>query len=54
MAKIKMDAGKILSICTIALGVASTVLSGVKDKNDQKALKAEITKEVLKDLSSNQ
>ena len=32
----------------------STILSNVKEKNDQKQLKEEITKEVLKDLSSNQ
>lgn len=54
MAKFKIDMGKILGIGTIALGIASTILSNAKEKNDQKLLKKEITKEVLKDLSSNQ
>ena len=53
MAKFKIDAGKILGIGTIALGIASTILSGVKENNDKKQLKAEITKEVLKDLKTD-
>lgn len=49
---IKLDTSKLLGIGTIALGVVSTILSGMKENNDKKALKSEITNEVLKNLKS--
>lgn len=49
---IKLDASKLLGIGTIVLGVVSTILSGMKENNDKKVLKSEITDEVLKNLNS--
>lgn len=52
MLKFKIDANKLLGVGTIVLGVVSTILSGMKENNDKKALKSEITNEVLKNLKS--
>lgn len=51
---IKLDASKLLGIGTIALGVVSTILAGVKENNDKKVLKSEITDEVLKNLKTKE
>lgn len=47
---LKLNAKTLLSVGGIALSVAATILSGIKDKADMKDLKAEITKEVIKNL----
>ena len=51
MAKIQIDKGKALGFVVTVLGLAGTLLSGVVQKNEQKALKEEIKKEVIKELS---
>lgn len=50
--KPKIDAAKLLSIGVTVLGVAGTLLSSVVESNNRKSMKAEITEEVLKELTT--
>ena len=50
MKKIKIDPAKAVSVLAGVLGVASMVVSNMKQANDQKVLKAELKEELLKDL----
>lgn len=49
--KFKFDSAKALSIGVTALGVIGTLLSTKVHDNEQKAMKAELKKELLKELS---
>lgn len=49
--KFKFDSAKVLSIGVTALGVIGTLLSTKVHDNEQKAMKAELKKELLKELS---
>ena len=49
--KFKFDCAKALSIGVTALGVIVTLLSTKVHDNEQKAMKAELKEELLKELS---
>ena len=49
--KFKFDGAKALSIGVTALGVIGTLLSAKVHDNEQKAMKAELKEELLKELS---
>ena len=49
--KFKIDGSKLLSIGVTALGVIGTLLSNKVHDNEQKAMKAELKEELLKELS---
>lgn len=49
--KFKFDGAKALSIGVTALGVIGTLLSTKVHDNEQKAMKAELKEELLKELS---
>lgn len=48
--RFKFDPTKALSIAVTALGVAGTLLSSVVHANENKAMKAELKEELLKEL----
>ena len=49
--KFKFDGAKALSIGVTVLGVIATLLSTKVHDNEQKAMKAELKEELLKELS---
>ena len=51
--KFKLDPAKLLSVTVTVLGVVGTILSSKVQSNNQKALKAELKDELLKELSKN-
>lgn len=51
--KIKIDSAKVLSIAVTALGVAGTLLSNKVQANDRKAMKEELKKELLNEISKD-
>ena len=50
--KLKIDSAKALSIGVTVLGVVGTLLSSKVDTNNRKAMKAEMKKELLKELKT--
>lgn len=52
--KIKMDSAKALSIAVTVLGVAGTLLSNKVQANDRKAMKEELKRELLDEISKEQ
>lgn len=48
---VKIDGAKVLSIGVTALGVVGTLLSSKVHANEQKALKAQLKEELLKELA---
>ena len=49
--KFKFDTAKALSITVTVLSVAGTLLSNKVDSDNRKAMKAELKRELLKELS---
>lgn len=51
--KFKMDPTKVLSVTATLLGVAGTLLSNKVDANNRKAMKEELKKELMRELTKN-
>lgn len=49
----KVDKKKVLSVAVTGLGLAVTLLSGKVESNNREALKDELKKDLLKELSEN-
>lgn len=48
---IKFDGTKVLSVAVAALGIAGTLLSNKVDSNNRKAMKDELKKELLDEIT---
>ena len=53
MAKFKVGADVLVTLGLGVLSVAQMVLNNKKEANDKKALKAEIMKEIMKEMPTN-